>query len=442
MSSTCDYAMTVLNACNNRMPQTAAATAAAAAQSNTSSSCGSSSELDELLPRLSSESRGPAAVRERGEANTPADVLAKYGDGDWPLRAAYNLGEVASNGNYLEDPEISVRHGICGDPEQTAAEGTNTFGKATSTYPVLGTFEEGSIIEMKVVVSTYHWGHLEYFICDSKDLEDGTDSAVTQECFNKHPLSRAADDADASPIDPNHPGRYFLDPPCRATETDQTKTDGANAGYVATGRFQLPDGLSCTHCTIQMIYYTGNACRHPGYEEFSPDSIPGECAPLVSDWVHLDPPPCGEGFPYPEEFWNCADISITAGTIDEPTPAPVAAVETPSPVTVPSDSGDDDGSCDIVAGAYSQCGGSTWAGSTCCTEGYECEFLADSYSQCSPAPEEDLQDSWEQCGGDGYNGSTECWSGAECVVRNQWYSQCIPTANLSICSTRIVTVLS
>ena len=42
------------------------------------------------------------------------------------------------------------------------------------------------------------------------------------------------------------------------------------------------------------------------------------------------------------------------GTIDEPTPAPVAAVETPSPVTVPSDSGDDDGSCDIVAGAYSQ----------------------------------------------------------------------------------------
>lgn len=57
-------------------------------------------------------------MRERGEANTPADVLAKYGDGDWPLRAAYNLGEVASNGNYLEDPEISVRHGICGDPEQ------------------------------------------------------------------------------------------------------------------------------------------------------------------------------------------------------------------------------------------------------------------------------------------------------------------------------------
>ena len=64
------------------------------------------------------QSRGPMAVRARGEANTPADVLEKYGGGNWPLRAAYDLGELASNGNYLEPQEISVRHGICGDPEQ------------------------------------------------------------------------------------------------------------------------------------------------------------------------------------------------------------------------------------------------------------------------------------------------------------------------------------
>ena len=40
---------------------------------------------------------------------------------------------------------------------QTAAEGTNTFGRENSSYPVLGTYEEGAIIEMKVVVSTFHW---------------------------------------------------------------------------------------------------------------------------------------------------------------------------------------------------------------------------------------------------------------------------------------------
>lgn len=40
---------------------------------------------------------------------------------------------------------------------QTAAEGTNTFGRESSIYPVLDTYEEGAVIEMKVVISTFHW---------------------------------------------------------------------------------------------------------------------------------------------------------------------------------------------------------------------------------------------------------------------------------------------
>lgn len=65
------------------------------------------------------------AVRARAEENTPADVLKRYGDGDWPLRAVYNYGELANNGNYLEPQEISVRHGICGDPEQVKPRKTS-----------------------------------------------------------------------------------------------------------------------------------------------------------------------------------------------------------------------------------------------------------------------------------------------------------------------------
>lgn len=45
-----------------------------------------------------------------------------------------------------------------------------------------------------------------------RDLEDGPDSPVTQGCLNMYPLDRAADGGDASPIDPNHPGRYPADP--------------------------------------------------------------------------------------------------------------------------------------------------------------------------------------------------------------------------------------
>lgn len=97
-------------------------------------------------------------------------------------------------------------------------------------------------------------GHLEFFICNADDLPGGPDSAVTQGCFNRYPLDRAADDGDASPIDPNHRGRYYVDPPCRAFETDQTMVPGAQGGDVVTARYQLPEGLTCAHCTIQMIY--------------------------------------------------------------------------------------------------------------------------------------------------------------------------------------------
>lgn len=58
--------------------------------------------------------RGPKYVQARGEANTDPEVLAKYGDGAFPLPFA----PFAENGNYLEPQAISVRHGVCGDPEQ------------------------------------------------------------------------------------------------------------------------------------------------------------------------------------------------------------------------------------------------------------------------------------------------------------------------------------
>ena len=45
---------------------------------------------------------------------TSADALSQYGDGAWPHLTAYNRGELASNRNFLENDEISVRHGICG----------------------------------------------------------------------------------------------------------------------------------------------------------------------------------------------------------------------------------------------------------------------------------------------------------------------------------------
>ena len=69
-----------------------------------------------------------------------------------------------------------------------------------------------------------------------------------------HPLDRAKDDGDASPIDPNFPGRYFVDPTCRSGETDQTILPGAFPGDVITARYQLPSGVTCSHCVVQMAH--------------------------------------------------------------------------------------------------------------------------------------------------------------------------------------------
>ncbi|CAK4110792.1 unnamed protein product, partial [Aphanomyces euteiches] len=34
-----------------------------------------------------------------------------------------------------------------------------------------------------------------------------------------------------------------------------------------------------------------------------------------------------------------------------------------------------------------------------------------------------------QCGGLNYSGSTSCIAGWECKVQSQWYSQCVPSSN-------------
>ena len=58
-------------------------------------------------------------VKERQYERTDPDVLERYGGGEiWPPAAAWDLGEIASNGNYYESDEMGVSHGVCGDTPQ------------------------------------------------------------------------------------------------------------------------------------------------------------------------------------------------------------------------------------------------------------------------------------------------------------------------------------
>ncbi|CAM9236637.1 unnamed protein product [Ectocarpus sp. 8 AP-2014] len=323
--------------------------------------------------------RGVSAVQERG------------GGGPWPHLELYEEGKLNTNGNYMETSATSARHvSPCGDPVQTASsDSSNVYGLANSNYPVLTEFQRNSEFQVKIVVSTYHWGHIELNLCDASGLED---AEATHECLSKYPLDRAPAEMEP-PIDPLHPGRYFLDPPCRSAETDQSfDTGGAEGGDIVTMTFQLPPALTCDRCVLQMMYYVSNACVHPGYAAFESDDWPSGCAPTKNDWISEGMAMCGtEGTNYVEEFASCADISIVGkdGTIDT-----AIGSATTSETTITYTKEDDDATCD-----------------------------------CSDT----CVDVWKQCGGGGggggggdLNGSQNCCEGATCVQYSDWYSQCVP----------------
>lgn len=70
-----------------------------------------------------------------------------------------------------------------------------------------------------------------------------------------HQLDRAADDGGASPIDPNHTGRYIIDPPCRKDELEpipEKEMSHTGEAYQFTARYVLPADLECDHCILQM----------------------------------------------------------------------------------------------------------------------------------------------------------------------------------------------
>ncbi|CAM9517701.1 unnamed protein product, partial [Hapterophycus canaliculatus] len=204
---------------------------------------------------------GPAVVKERQLARTDPDVLAKYGGGDvWPMAAAWDLGEVLPNGNYLENDDIAVSHGVCGDTPQSGDTNEDVYSTPNTEWEVLEDYEPGAIIEIDVIITNYHWGHIEFFLCCTADLDD-PDGVPKQSCFNKYPLNRAEDDSFNSPVDTNYPGRYFIDPPCRwdageNEEVDQTRPELEGVlmdGTVNHMRYQLPD-ITCDHAILMMRY--------------------------------------------------------------------------------------------------------------------------------------------------------------------------------------------
>lgn len=83
-------------------------------------------------------------MKPRAERLTPPEILAEYGNGEWPLLAAYEKGEVAENGNYIEREELAVRHGVCGDPEQVPTTVDSIYRNLF--FVAMGSGGEGTVL--------------------------------------------------------------------------------------------------------------------------------------------------------------------------------------------------------------------------------------------------------------------------------------------------------
>eukprot|EP00638_Chattonella_subsalsa_P013373 CAMPEP_0117779296 /NCGR_PEP_ID=MMETSP0948-20121206/1518_1 /TAXON_ID=44440 /ORGANISM="Chattonella subsalsa, Strain CCMP2191" /LENGTH=367 /DNA_ID=CAMNT_0005606813 /DNA_START=325 /DNA_END=1429 /DNA_ORIENTATION=- len=172
------------------------------------------------------------------------------------------------------------------------------YNNPIEDYSIVGEYSPGEIMDVEIHINAHHKGHFEFFLCDPADTEGGVSSPATQECLDRHPLTVVNDENSLYVIDDNHSNRLYLPPTC-ALEMVSPVQD--ITGYLLRGQVILPSNVECSHCVLQWHYITGNSCNSEGYHDaiFPED----DCA----SWWNPQLPDCGT----PEEFWNCADISVT-----------------------------------------------------------------------------------------------------------------------------------
>lgn len=178
---------------------------------------------------------------------------AVYGNGQWP------------NG----------RHGVCGDPASGDGAGYHEGGgKFEQTVGIRITyFHAGDTIRVKGRLTANHLGYMSYFLCALPPNSmggAGEKAVLTDQCFNRNPLRVQQDGTWGT--------RFYV------------------SGKL--GEFEnvvkLPD-FECPRCVLRWYYITGNSCTPPG---------------TPAKWASPNLGVCGTGIANPEEFWNCADITL------------------------------------------------------------------------------------------------------------------------------------
>ncbi|KAL1506376.1 hypothetical protein ABEB36_005750 [Hypothenemus hampei] len=130
-------------------------------------------------------------------------------------------------GGYSVQYEINEgKCGPCGDDWRDEVPRSNENGGIYGNGVIVATYISGSIIQVDVMITANHLGHISYQLCKLSD----PDAPETEECFEQLPL-----------LD----GSY----------TQTIDKDDFNV----TSYIQLPDDVVCSRCVLRWHYNTGNS---------------------------------------------------------------------------------------------------------------------------------------------------------------------------------------
>jgi len=181
----------------------------------------------------------------------------------------------------------------------------------------------GSTITVDVGITAHHKGHFEFKACAVSSPAE----APSQECFDNNVLSLVADVFYGSQPDSNYPERCYIPP----SSYSGLKYDGSAGppGSLYRYTLQLPQDLVGDLVLLQWRYLTANSCTFPGYDTYN---FPSDWGNMGSNLALCQNPLPADGDGVPEQFWNCAEMTITNNPVEPTTSPPIPA---PTPLAPP-----------------------------------------------------------------------------------------------------------
>jgi hypothetical protein len=203
---------------------------------------------------------------------------------------------------------------------ECGVSGSNNYDLIPSG--VQGTYSKGAVIEFDVLLTAHHKGHFEFNACP---ISPG--QIPTASCFADYPLEFVSDELYGATKDSTYPGRAYI-APLSYSGIQSTSSIAGSSGTFYRFHFKLPDDLVGDLVLLQWHYLTANSCQYDGYSTYS---FPTDWNMHPSTMSICNPSPDGSGVP--EQFWNCAEVSIVDGPTSAATSAPLPAPVDPVPTS-------------------------------------------------------------------------------------------------------------